>query len=133
MQQINYVRYACGRQGESMDTGQVDVKLLSQLLQSKRGNKSLREAAADIGITAPTLQRLEGGQTPTVDTLVKLVRWLGVSIDDLRAGPKKPKRDTLTEIEVLLRADPKLDGDAAETIANVARPFHLDGNHLIPP
>lgn len=105
-----------------MEIDTVDVALVSKLLRNKRAALSLREAAGEIGITAPTLQRLEAGQTPTAGTLVKLARWLGVSIDDLGTGPKKKRpRDTMTEIEVLLRADPNLDSDAAATIANVAR------------
>lgn len=107
-----------------MSSGEINVELLSELLKSKRTRDrlSFREAAAKIGISAPTLQRLEGGQVPTTSTLVKLTEWLGVGIDDLGSTPKSERRrDTIEQIEILLRADPNLDQKAAATIANVAR------------
>jgi transcriptional regulator with XRE-family HTH domain len=55
-------------------------------------------------------------------TLLKLCEWLGISVDDLFSTPKEEqKRNTIEQIEVLLRADPNLDPAIAETIANVAR------------
>jgi len=107
-----------------MDYGEIDVDLLSKLLQNKREQEgfSLREAAANIGVSAPTLQRLEAGQLPATSTLLKLTQWLGVSIEDLGTAPKEKRRkDPMEQIEVLLRADPDLDPEAATTIANVAR------------
>jgi transcriptional regulator with XRE-family HTH domain len=107
-----------------MDHGEINVELLAELLENKRDRMglSLRDAAEQIGITAPTLQRLEANQMPTATTLLKLAEWLGLSVDDLRRMPKeRQRRDAVEQFEVLLRADPNLDPDAAKTIANVAR------------
>jgi len=107
-----------------MDHGDVNVELLAELLQNKRNQLglSLREAAVQIGLTAPTLQRLESRQMPTAPTLLRLAEWLGLSLDDLRCVPKeRQRRDAIEQFEVLLRADPNLDPEAATTIANVAR------------
>jgi transcriptional regulator with XRE-family HTH domain len=107
-----------------MDQGEIKVDVLAKLLKNKRGNQclSLRDAASEIGISAPTLQRIEGGQEATSSTLIKLCEWLGISVDELRTTPKsKQSRDTIEQIEVLLRADKELDPEVAETIANVAR------------
>lgn len=107
-----------------MTSGEINIELVSELLKSKRARNglSLRDAADKIGISAPTLQRLEAGQVPTTSTLIKLSIWLGVGIDDLGPKPKgTQKRDTIEQIEILLRADPNLDSKAAATIANVAR------------
>ena len=115
-----------------MEFGGINLELVSELLQNKRDQKglSLREAAAEIGVSAPTLQRLEAGQVPTSATLMRLAQWLGVSVDGLSTTPKKGrKKDTIEEIEVLLRADPNLDQEAAATIANVARQVY-DGFKL---
>jgi transcriptional regulator with XRE-family HTH domain len=111
-------------QGELMNHGEINAALLSELLENKRGQAclSLREAGEEIGISAPTLQRIEAGQVPTTSTLLKLAQWLGVSVDEFRRTPqKKQKRDTIEQIEVLLRADKELDPEVAQTIANVAR------------
>jgi transcriptional regulator with XRE-family HTH domain len=106
-----------------MTKGNVDTALLSELLHEKRIREelSLREAAAEIGTSAPTLQRVEGGQLPTAPTLMKLADWLGMAIDDLRGGRKRGRKGTAQQIEVFLRADPKLDKKAATSIANMVR------------
>lgn len=106
-----------------MTNRDVDTALLSELLQEKRTREalSLREAAAEIGTSAPTLQRVEGGQLPTASTLIKLADWLGMAIDDLRGGRKRGRKGTVQQIEVFLRADPKLDKKAATSIANMVR------------
>lgn len=107
-----------------MDFGEINRELLSELLQNKRNQKglSLREAAEEIRISAPTLQRLEAGEVPKTSTLLLVCHWLGVSVEALGRVPKeKRQRDTIEQFEVLLRADPNLDQEAAETIANVAR------------
>jgi transcriptional regulator with XRE-family HTH domain len=107
-----------------MEFGEINVELLSELLQNRRKQKglSLREAAGEIGVSAPTLQRLEARQVPNTPTLLRISQWLGVPVADLNTTPKsEQKKDTIEQIEVLLRADPNLDKDAAATIANVAR------------
>ncbi len=101
----------------------VDTSLLSELVQEKRvrDGLSLREAAAKIGTSAPTLQRVEAGQLPTASTLMRLADWLGMTVDDLRGQPKRSPQCTVEQIEVFLRADPKLDKKAASAIANMVR------------
>jgi len=97
-----------------MTTNDIDTALLADLIQEKRTREelSLREAAALIGTSAPTLQRVEAGQLPTASTLMKLTDWLGMAIDDLRKGRKRKEGGTVEQIEVFLRADPKLDKKA---------------------
>jgi transcriptional regulator with XRE-family HTH domain len=110
-----------------MGLGEINAELVGKLLANRRDQKdlSLREAATEIGVSAPTLQRLEAGQLPNATTLMKLAEWLGVGVDELRkTGKKKPKTDPIEQIEILLRADADLDPEAAKTIANVARQIY---------
>jgi transcriptional regulator with XRE-family HTH domain len=110
-----------------MEFGEINVELVGELLANRRSQKdlSLREAAAEIGVSAPTLQRLEAGQLPNATTLMKIAQWLGVGVDELRTtAKKKRKSDPIEQIEILLRADANLDPDAAKTIANVARQIY---------
>ncbi|MEO1530080.1 MAG: helix-turn-helix transcriptional regulator [Planctomycetota bacterium] len=103
----------------------IDRQLLKKLVRRKRGQDSLRKAAKDIGVSAPTLQRIEGGQVPTSDVLVGIAEWLGVSLDELRkTKPARQNRSTVDQIEVHLRADPNLDEEAADTIANVVKQIY---------
>jgi transcriptional regulator with XRE-family HTH domain len=101
----------------------VDTALLSELVaeKRKRDDLSLRDAAAEIGTSAPTLQRVEGGLLPTAATLIKIADWLGMTIDDLRGPRRRDKKGTVEQIEIFLRADPKLDKKAATSIANMVR------------
>ena len=46
-------------------------------VRKNRGKKSLRDAAREIGTSAPTLQRIESGKLPNIQTFAKLCRWLG--------------------------------------------------------
>jgi transcriptional regulator with XRE-family HTH domain len=103
--------------------GEVDMKLVGDLVRQKRKreNMSLREAAVQVRISAPTLQRVETGQLPTASVLVRVADWLGVKVDDLRQRPSESPRGTVAQIEIFLRADPNLDRKAAAAIANIVR------------
>ncbi len=100
--------------------GSIDMELVARLVSQKRKGQSLRDAAALIGISAPTLQRIEAGQLPTPQVLLKIADWVGVPLDQLRKGTNPP-RDTVAQIEVFLRADRNLDRKAADSIATIVR------------
>ncbi len=51
---------------------------LGNEVRKYRGNKSLREAAREIGISPATLMRVESGRVPDVETFGKLCRWMKV-------------------------------------------------------
>lgn len=52
------------------------LESLGALVREKRGAKRLREAAAEVGVSAATLLRVEGGKTPDVATFGKICKWL---------------------------------------------------------
>jgi len=111
-----------------METADVDIELLSELLRSRREREalSLRDAAEEIGISAPTLQRIEAGQIPATSNLLRLLDWLQVQLSDLRPrkGKQKTSPGTVAQIEVHLRADPNLDPEAAEAIADAVQKLY---------
>src|SRR5260221_14153145 len=51
---------------------------LGRQVKKHRGNKTLRDAAKEIGIGAATLMRVEAGRVPDVDTFGKICKWLKV-------------------------------------------------------
>ena len=51
---------------------------LGTIVREKRGSLGLRAVAADTGISAPTLSRIEAGKMPDLQTFGKLCRWLEV-------------------------------------------------------
>jgi transcriptional regulator with XRE-family HTH domain len=100
----------------------VDTELLGDLIRRRRKTDglSLRDAADQMGVSAPTLQRVEAGQPPNSANLVRIAAWLQLSVDALLRKEKKPADQlaTVAQIEVHLRADPNLSPEAAEAIAD---------------
>ena len=56
----------------------VTLASLGPLAREKRGKHHLRETAMQIGISAPTLMRIESGRVPDVETFGKVCKWLGI-------------------------------------------------------
>jgi transcriptional regulator with XRE-family HTH domain len=54
------------------------LESLGALVRERRGARKLRETAAEIGIGAATLLRVEGGRIPDVATFGKICQWLGL-------------------------------------------------------
>jgi transcriptional regulator with XRE-family HTH domain len=76
-------------------TAQVQIEALAQMVSDKRAGRPLREVAAEIGIAFSTLQRVEAGGKPDLDTFFRLCRWLNVSADDFAPDNepvRKPRR-----------------------------------------
>ena len=57
---------------------QAKLGSLGKDVRKHRENKTLRDAARDIGISPATLMRVEAGRVPDVETYGKLCTWLGV-------------------------------------------------------
>jgi transcriptional regulator with XRE-family HTH domain len=106
----------------------VDIELLGDLIRSRRKahGLSLREAADQIGVSAPTLQRVEAGQPPNSSNLVRIATWLQISVDELLGKRKATSNNvaTVAQIEVHLRADPNLEPEAAEAIADAVQKLY---------
>ena len=51
---------------------------LSVKVKLQRGNRGIREAAKEIGISAATLSRIEQGKQPDISTFGKVCKWLGI-------------------------------------------------------
>ena len=51
---------------------------LGKMVNARRGDKKLRETAKEIGISAATLMRIEGGRIPDVATFGRVCHWLEI-------------------------------------------------------
>jgi transcriptional regulator with XRE-family HTH domain len=51
---------------------------LGELILEKRGQKGVRAAAKEIGISAATLSRVENGHLPDLENFRLICQWLGV-------------------------------------------------------
>ena len=83
---------------------------------------SLREAAAELGVSAATLSRVERSDyLPERDNLFKLLAWLGLAGGQQPAEPHPPGASTLEAIELHLHADAQLSALDAHAIAQMVR------------
>ena len=107
-----------------------ELARISALIKAKRREKDigLRDAAAESGVSASTLSRLERGAAtalPDGDTLTKLASWLDLPVSSVltdKAGKKDNEEPELTTpeiVEVHLRADKKLNPKTAEALAKM--------------
>jgi transcriptional regulator with XRE-family HTH domain len=106
----------------------IDASELATRLRARRRERalSLRDAAAEIGVSAATLSRVERGDyLPERDNLFTLLRWLGVPVAAPPAAapaePHAPGAATMEAVELHLRADKDLSPADADTIAQMVR------------
>lgn len=119
--------------GEKVETVQIDIDRLADYVQGKMDEEglSLRQVARQARISAATLSRiLQKGKKrprPEVDTLVKVIRWVGVPIENIidtglpQRGDSNLEKSTPETIAVHLRADRNLSPEAAQAIAKMVK------------
>jgi len=115
----------------------IDAKGLAALLRGTRESRglNLRDVAAQTGISASTLSRIERGEAePDLRTVRAVVSWVGVPLERVVIGAatgsaRASKATTagqrslrpLDQVEVQFRADPKLSPEAAEALIKIVR------------
>lgn len=110
----------------------IDPVDLGNRVRAKRRSKnlSIREAAEQVGVSAPTISRVERGHLPERENLLRLARWAEVRIDpvlhdDARQARNSaihgPDASTVEAVELHLRADKNLSRDDAEALAEMFR------------
>ena len=103
------------------------ISRLAPLVQKRRGERGLREAAAEIGISPATLSRVERGKLPDIETFSKLCTWLKVDPSEIlgvqRAGPPRSDAASATTGRpapaVHFRAKSALSPQAAKDLAQL--------------
>jgi transcriptional regulator with XRE-family HTH domain len=102
----------------------IAVEQLGQLVRERRGRQSVRQAAADAGVSFSTLSRVESGAQPDLTTFIRLCAWLGVPPEQFFHSGAQRSSDTVDKVVGHLFADPRLSSDAAERIAGVVRDLY---------
>ena len=101
---------------------------LGAMLRDRRGGRGIREVAQEIGISAATLTRVEGGRLPDIGTFQKICSWLKVNpaeILDIPTENNPIPTDTLVAA-VHLRADQTLPEAAASDLAQLIVVAHRE-------
>ena len=99
---------------------EIDISRFAADITTKRGIMGLRAVAKDIGISAPTLSRIEKGNVPDLDTFMRTCRWLGKSPQHYTSMPKGNEPETTPKIiEAQLRADKTLPKETIDAISRM--------------
>ncbi len=93
----------------------LDTKKFSEMVKSKRGSTGLRTLAAEIGVSASTLSRIEQGNLPDIDTYLTICNWLEVSSDFFTIA-STDEENVKGGVIAHLRADKTLPPDTAEAL-----------------
>jgi transcriptional regulator with XRE-family HTH domain len=88
---------------------------LGAQLAKRRGPKGIRAAAEEIGISPATLNRIEHGHMPDLETFAKVCNWLNVDPADY-LGTKK--RDA-PAAAVHFRKDKTMSPETAQSLAKM--------------
>src|SRR4051794_19293310 len=102
-----------------VETERLAVGELGRLLKERRGDLSIRKAAADAGVSFSTWSRVEAGSQPDLATFTRLCTWLGVSPARFFNPIIERETSPLDQAISHLRTDPRLDDIAAERISSV--------------
>lgn len=101
---------------------QLDIDKLSTALKSKREalKLGLRAAADQIGISFPTLSRIEKGNVPDLETYLKLCDWMKVNSEEYIKGGSG---DELNQEKIIahFRADRQLDSETVDLVSKMIR------------
>lgn len=89
-----------------------------------RDGLTLRDGAAQAGVSAATLSRVLNGRVPDTTTFAALVRWLGVSADLFIDRDREVSG--AEAIEAHLRADRTLPPATAKALAALVRAAYAD-------
>ena len=105
---------------------------LGMLVREQRGARKLREVAAEIGISAATLLRVEAGRIPDVVTFGKLCQWLKLDPSSFLGMDTVEKNDPVGGGLIQMSAHFKTDKTAhPETIKALAQMLLYASNPLI--
>jgi transcriptional regulator with XRE-family HTH domain len=102
----------------------VSIVRIGKLLIEQRGDRGIREVAAEIGISPATLSRVERGKLPDLLTFQKICKWLRIDPAQLLdvppdIGNKPPERKASAFVAVHFRADATLSPAAAKDLAEL--------------
>src|SRR5258706_15366003 len=85
-------------------------------------SKNWKQVAAETGVSASTLARMAQGRRPDAASLAALSAWSGLNPSDFVTAPYKARRpEPMAQISSLLRSDPRLDAESAETVEAIVK------------
>ena len=109
----------------------ITIEQLGPMLKERRGGQGIRAVAADIGISAATLSRLETGKQPDLETFSKICQWLGLDAGEvLGCSPNPPTPDAghtssgVTSVFAHFRAEKTMKPETATRLGELILAVH---------
>lgn len=102
----------------------LDLTQLGAMLRERRGKLSLRQAAAEAGVSFSTFTRIEAGAQPDLTSFTLLCAWLGLSPGQFFMPTALREVAPIDEAIAHLASDPRLEPDAASKIAEMLRSMY---------
>jgi transcriptional regulator with XRE-family HTH domain len=99
----------------------LDLAQMGAMLRERRGRLSLRQAAAEAGVSFSTFTRIEAGAQPDLTSFTLLCAWLGIPPSQFFTQVTEREVAPIDEAIAHLVADPRLEAGAALKIADVLR------------
>lgn len=110
--------------GQASASERLDIARLGQVIRSHRGTRSMRQAAAEAGVSLSTISRVESGSLPDLASFTALCAWAGIPPSRFFT-PIAERQDTPVEVAIAhLQADPRLAPEHASSIASVIRQMY---------
>ena len=108
---------------------------IGALVREQRGERGVREAAREVGVSAATLSRIENGKQPDLGTFEKLCRWLNINpnefLDVGDAGSAETKQSSAMTATVHLRAKRDISPELAQALGEmIVRAQDMFGHEL---
>ncbi len=113
-----------GSASSSPNSERLDLAQLGTMLRERRGKLSLRQAAAEAGVSFSTFTRIEAGAQPDLTSFTLLCAWLGVSPAEFFTSVAERQVAPIDEAIAHLASDPRLEPGAAIKIADVLRSMY---------
>ena len=93
-------------------------KALSATVSARDTN--WKTVSEETGVSQSTLSRMGRGRQPDAAGLTALAAWSGIDPVDFTGGSRQPHEPIVT-VGRLLRQDPRLDDDGAETLEAIVK------------
>ena len=106
---------------------------LGRMLQDRRGALSIRQAAADAGVSFSTFSRVEAGAHPDLATFTRLCSWLRVPPARFFNPVAEREITPLDHAVTHLRTDPRLTPESRSTITSMLTDLYNALARDIPP
>ena len=90
---------------------------LGRLVQEKRGDRGVREAAREIGISHATLSRVERGHLPDLENYQKICKWLGIDVTSVAGLSAQATFGKIPQID--FRKKPTVSPETAQALAQM--------------